>query len=640
MNLKTKLILVVVPTIFLPLLIMAWIAYVELRDTTSQMTLQAMDTALVRLAHTIRNTLNNDRANIDQFASSPYLNKYLLIEDQRLRYTIFQPKLIQTFLGYQKAYPHYSDIRILLPNGYEDVRITTRQIKNTFKNSSPPRYFESLRQFNGDVYTQLYRHPDNGKTTFLMAKAIKLKDRSVTPHRTPTIRGYFVIFIDLLFLHELVESTGIGETGEIFFSDFDGNILIQRTSSKVGSKFPQHLLANLNSKIRPTESIEVKLNGQPWILRVKKVHPDLVLVTALPQQELFAAGERLGYIAVATLILTAVLVIIAIFTALKFLLIQPVDKLQRAIGEIGKGNLKTPVDIHSNDEIGKLAAAFNMMSTNLVDVQQQVDERTSALSKANRALKLAHNSMAEAKQSAESANEAKSKFLARMSHELRTPLNAILGFAQLLVTDPTNNLSDPHHENVQEIIKAGNHLLNLINEVLDLSRIETGNLEISIENLRLKDTVDAVQSIMEPLAKKHQITLINQIKPAHDICLRADPVRLKQILINLVSNAIKYSQRHRTVTIALKNLGHRWFRIEVVDQGTGLSDEQQKKLFQPFERIDADQTEVEGTGIGLVISRGLVEMMDGRIGVDSTPGLGSTFWIELPASQLVILPPQ
>ncbi len=273
------------------------------------------------------------------------------------------------------------------------------------------------------------------------------------------------------------------------------------------------------------------------------------------------------------------------------------------------------------------------MSANLFSVQQQVDERTSALSKANRELKLAHNTMAEAKQSAEAANEAKSKFLSRMSHELRTPLNAILGFAQLLETDPTDNLSDPHRENVLEIIKAGNHLLKLINEVLDLSRIEMGNLEISIEIVQVKDAVDAVLSIMEPLAKQQRITLINQIQPGHDICLRADPVRLKQIMINLVSNGIKYGQRYGTVTVALKNMGPRWFRIEVFDQGAGLSEEQQEKLFQPFERIDADQTEVEGTGIGLVISKGLVEIMGGRIGVKSTLGEGSTFWIELPAAE-------
>ncbi len=225
-----------------------------------------------------------------------------------------------------------------------------------------PSYFDSLRQFNVDVYTRFYRHPDNGKKTFLMAKAIKVKDRSLTPYSRPTVRGYFVIFIDLLFLRKLVESTNIGETGEVFFSDFDGNILIQKASSKIGRKLPKHFLSNLNTKIHPTELIKATLNGTPWVFRAQNIHPDLVLVTALPEKELFSAGERLGYIAVATLILTAILVIVAIFTALKFLLIRPVDRLQSALGEIGRGNLQTPVYVHSNDEIGKLAVAFNNSS--------------------------------------------------------------------------------------------------------------------------------------------------------------------------------------------------------------------------------------------------------------------------------------
>ncbi|GEM_PF-4038473 len=465
-----------------------------------------------------------------------------------------------------------------------------------------------------------------------MAKAIKAYDRSVTPYRSPSNRGYFIMCIDLTFLQKLIEETRIGMSGEIFFTDIQGNILIQKAYSKIASKLPQNLAYPLNDRNRNKESSTTILNGKKWVLQTKGIHSSFVLVAGLPDQELFSAGNKLGYIVVATLITTAVLVAIAIFTALKFLFIQPIKKLHSAIDEIRRGNLQTPVDIQSSDELGKLANAFNKMSANLFSVQQQIAERTDALSKANQELKSAHKAMVEAKESAEIANEAKSTFLSRMSHELRTPLNAILGFAQLMESDPGGELNESHRENVLEILKAGHHLLKLINEVLDLSRIETGHLQLSFENIQLENTVDSVESIMQPLARQHQVTLVTQIQPTPNRYLHADPVRLKQILINLVSNGVKYNRKHGTVTLSVKSMEQHWFRFEVVDQGMGFSTEQQEKLFQPFERIEMDHSEVEGTGIGLVIAMNLVKMMDGRIGVDSIPGVGSTFWVELPAS--------
>ena len=233
-----------------------------------------------------------------------------------------------------------------------------------------------------------------------------------------------------------------------------------------------------------------------------------------------------------------------------------------------------------------------------------------------------------ARDEAERANSAKSEFLSRMSHELRTPLNAILGFGQLLELD----LSEPKPRGqVQQILDAGRHLLALINDVLDLSRIEAGQFAVRPEPVLLPPLVADALALMQPQAQAREIVLqgLDAAAAAAACAVHADRTRLKQVLLNLLSNAIKYNRPRGCVSVSIEAHGPNC-RLVVADTGPGLSAEQQARLFVPFERLDAAQSAVEGTGIGLALSRRLVEMMDGRIGVDSVPGQGSRFWVELP----------
>jgi PAS domain S-box-containing protein len=242
-----------------------------------------------------------------------------------------------------------------------------------------------------------------------------------------------------------------------------------------------------------------------------------------------------------------------------------------------------------------------------------------------------------AKAAAEKANLAKSEFLSSMSHELRSPLNAILGFAQLMESDSPAP-SPSQTESISQILNAGWYLLELINEILDLAAIESGKLSISLEPVSLSELLLECQSMVEPLAQRRSVRM-SFPATGGDFYVHADRTRIKQVLINLLSNAIKYNMEGGSVVVdcsARVTEGN--VRISVTDTGPGLPPEKLTQLFQPFNRLGQESTGEEGTGIGLVVSKRLVELMDGVIGVESNLGMGSVFWVELRSTAPLTVP--
>jgi signal transduction histidine kinase/CheY-like chemotaxis protein len=233
-----------------------------------------------------------------------------------------------------------------------------------------------------------------------------------------------------------------------------------------------------------------------------------------------------------------------------------------------------------------------------------------------------------AKEEAEHANKAKSQFLSSMSYELRTPLNAILGYAQLL--EYQNALPQNQQASLREISSAGRLLLELVNQILDLAKIEEGNLNVFIEPVKLEDIFTECKSLIQPIASEYNILLDFDTR----VCgyARADHTRLKQVILNLMSNAIKYNRPNGSVTLRCSFIDDNRVRIEIEDTGIGISRHHIDNLFKPFNRLNIDSRDIEGTGIGLAISRQLTEMMNGTMNVSSTPGRGSLFWVELEGS--------
>ena len=233
------------------------------------------------------------------------------------------------------------------------------------------------------------------------------------------------------------------------------------------------------------------------------------------------------------------------------------------------------------------------------------------------------------REEAERATRAKTEFLSRVSHELRTPLNAILGFGQLLEVEP---LSERQHASVEQIMKGGRHLVELVNELLEISRIESGEFKVSLSPVDVATAVQDILHLLQPLAAGCNVS-ITEVNVSGTTCARADEQRTKQVLLNLLSNAIKYNRSGGSVGVSVAGTGDEFVTVRITDTGHGIADEDLGRLFSPFDRLGAEQSPVEGTGLGLALSKLMVEAMHGHLAVESTVDVGSTFVLELPLAQ-------
>ncbi len=387
----------------------------------------------------------------------------------------------------------------------------------------------------------------------------------------------------------------------------------------VGENFVAELgeLVNLDLSVEPcTGRICEGLSGDPLIAKSPDVVSTSTALAAIDGSPALRAEisaprtmykESLDGIQRTLVILIAVGLFAVVFTVagLRRLIIEPLERLGSTVAEVARTNdpsLRAPVS--RTDEIGELAGGVNVMLARLENSQRQ---------------------LVEAKAKVEGASEAKSRFLSRVSHELRTPINGVLAYAQLLQLDHPDGES---RESVDQIITSARHITALVDEFLDIARIEAGAIPITIETISPAAITKEVIDMAQPLAHARGTTV--ELTGPHDALALADPVRLRQSVLNLVSNAIKYGPGDRPISVSITPQGSHTL-IAVKDEGPGIPADQIDRLFIPFDRLDADKSDQKGSGVGLSVTKQLVELMHGTIDVESGSGIGTTFTITLPA---------
>lgn len=327
--------------------------------------------------------------------------------------------------------------------------------------------------------------------------------------------------------------------------------------------------------------------------------------------------------------LGVVALLVLLYLSLNFYMVKPVAGLARLTQAVARGDFGQRVAINSRDELGELGRSVNRMTESLEVQSQEILGKVDELEQVNQNLQSREQELRQTNKQLETANRLKSQFLATMSHELRTPLNSIIGFSELLEDETYGNLNPKQLQYVGNIVVSSRHLLQLINDILDLAKVESGTIEVRPVPMSLPDAMTVVQSIVEPLAAKTSIRLSIEPDPGIEF-VTADPARVKQILYNLLSNAIKFTPAGGKV--AIKSV-HRdgVMEISVTDTGIGIGEKDQQRIFSEFLQVEGSYArKYEGTGLGLALTKKLVELHGGRIWVQSSPGRGSRFTFTIP----------
>ena len=369
---------------------------------------------------------------------------------------------------------------------------------------------------------------------------------------------------------------------------------------------------------------------------------------AVLDQELLAAREAsaesvyksvsrvTGIVTVAAVLVGSlvILLIAGFFWFTRVRLAGPLKALGGAMEDLAGDDPEIDIPfLDATDELGDMARTVGVFKENMV-LRRKAEQ---ALKKSQHLLELRVEQRTEelqnAKEEAEKANQAKSEFLSSMSHELRTPLNAILGFAQLMENNPKHPLDESGKEGIKQILKGGDHLLTLIDDVLNLAQIESGQLSLSLEATDPADVFEECLALTRTLAEKRSIEVIDRTLNTEIPPVMVDSTRFRQVLLNLLSNAVKYNHEGGSVILKAKETAQGMLCVSVTDTGPGIPKEKQDQLFHPFSRLGLEASDIQGTGIGLTITKQIVELMKGRIHFESAFGKGSTFSVEVPLAE-------
>ena len=468
---------------------------------------------------------------------------------------------------------------------------------------------------------------------------VTFDDRTARPHMTVAVAeqapgaGVLVADVDLGTVLDPIDQARIGEAGYAFAVNSSGQLIAHPDKNLVLRHTDFATLPQVQAALTAPATVRADVvtsghdpNGRAVLSAFQRVDPPgwWVFVEE-PLDEAFAPIEAAIW---RTALLLLVFLVVAIVTSVLLArgLVRPIESIQVAAARIGAGALDQRIDIPSRDELGALAGEFNQMAAALQEsyagLENQVEERT-------RELTTALARLDEKSRELEAASHHKSEFLANMSHELRTPLNAISGFSQVLRKRLYGEINDKQSEYLDEILASSRDLLTLIDDVLDLSKVEAGQIELEVAPFSLTATLERGLVVVGERATKGDVHVSLVSEPGIDT-VTGDERRIRQVVLNLLWNAVKFTPSGGAVDVRAARIDGE-VHVSVADTGPGIDLEDQARIFEEFQQAAAGREQREGTGLGLALSKRLVELHGGRIWVESEPGKGSTFVFTLPA---------
>ena len=459
------------------------------------------------------------------------------------------------------------------------------------------------------------------------ARSMEIVVREASPRVQP-VNGFVGETLDLSVIQDLVKQTRLGTSGYVYAVDAQGvpiahpNIAAFRHRSLA---FPQVTRALASATAQTGSTVGRNLRGQKVLSTWATVAPvGWKVFVEQPESEAFAPVR--GKIWRTALLLAAFLAAgIGLSVLLARRLVRPIKQMRTSAARIGAGAYDERIELRRRDELGGLADELNGMAASLQASVQSLEQK---VEKRTRELQQALAELSRKGRQLEVASQHKSEFLANMSHELRTPLNAIIGFSQVLRKRTFGDVNAKQEEYLDDILSSGNHLLSLINDVLDLSKVEAGQVELEIATFSLREALERGVVMVRERATKQGVRLSLELAPGVDL-VEGDERRLRQVVFNLLSNAVKFTPQGGSVAVASARVDGEVL-VSVTDTGPGVAREDQERIFEEFQQTDVGVEQREGTGLGLALSRRLVELHGGRIWVESERGHGSRFVFTLP----------
>lgn len=373
MRLQSKTLILLTPAIVLPMLALGMFAYIQLKETSEKTTLGQMSTLLNQIQLQTDSYLDTAKSNITLFSKDALVTRYMLEDDEAERYRLLQRPLLSLLLSYQKGYPYYYEIRILLPDGYEDTRSTAAVIPNKTEEEGDTELFNAIKNAGNQVFSIFAINPDNGEYAFFVSKAIKIKDPAVDPILAePRLRGYLIITADLQFLAQQQSQSKIGKQGGVFFTDRFGRLLFPSEETAARWSYSDELFKTLLAGVGKNETVRGELSQVPHIIRGLEIIDNLFAFAALPERELFQSSRRLGAFVAGITLLATIIASLLIFTFVSRIVINPIRDLQRVTKRISEGNLDVEIHIDRGDEIGDLAGSFREMGKSLQSSSEQI----------------------------------------------------------------------------------------------------------------------------------------------------------------------------------------------------------------------------------------------------------------------------